>query len=198
MNLAKNLRFLRKKHQQSQQDLADLLEYRSFTTIQKWEDGSSIPPLSVLQQLAQFYRVNIDQMTKQDLTKLPPLIPVLGKVQAGVPIMAIENIIGYERVEYQEQADGDYFYLEVVGDSMKKLRILAGDRVYIRKQNYLDNNEIGVVWIDGEVTLKRVRYQGEKMLLISENDNYQPMEFNLNDHQVLILGKLIHNKIVYK
>ncbi len=197
MNFAKNLRALRKHFQQSQQELADLLDYRSFTTIQKWEDGSSVPPLEILQKLAGFYHLSVDEFIYGELNFKNNLVPVLGRVQAGIPITAIENISGYEMVSEGENSFGEYFYLEISGDSMKNLRILPGDRVYIRRQSYLEENEVGVVLVDGEATLKRVKYHGDKIILISENENYPPLEYDLKVNQVEILGKLIHNKIIY-
>ena len=197
MYFAKNLRLLRKQYKQSQQDLADLLGYRSFTTVQKWESGGNVPPLAILNSLADHYRITVDRLINQDLSKSDRLIPVLGKVQAGLPITAVENISDYQLVDYREQDDGNYFYLEVQGDSMKNLRILPGDRVYIRQQDYLEDGEVGVVMINDEVTLKRIKYKKDKIILQSENEDYPPLEFALNANEIKILGKLIHNKIIY-
>jgi len=197
MQFAKNLRFLRHQLKQSQSELAALLDYRSFTTIQKWESGNSMPPLDILNQLADLYHISVDQLVNYDLTKQPVPIPVLGKVKAGLPIEAIENIIGYEKISYEEQSDGRYFYLQVVGDSMEGIRIKEGDLVYIRQQNYLEDYEVGVVMIDGEVTLKRIHYVKDYVHLISENTKYPPIICDPNLHNFIILGRLIHNKIKY-
>jgi len=197
MYFASNLRWLRKKYKQSQQELADILGYRSFTTIQKWESSGNVPPLSILNKLAESYFVTVDQLINKDLSKERQMIPILGKVQAGIPITAIENIEGYQMVDYQEQSDGNYFYLKVEGYSMKNLRILPGDYVYIKQQDYLESGEIGIVLINDEVTLKRVKYTKDKIILLSENEAYPPLEYKAKDNDIIILGKLIHNKIVF-
>jgi repressor LexA len=197
MQFSNNLRYLRRQNRQSQQELAALLDYRSFTTIQKWETGSSMPPLDILNRLAVIYQLSVDQLINSDLTRQAVPIPVLGKVKAGIPIEAVENIIGYENINYEEQQDGRYFYLQVVGDSMKNLRIMEGDLVYIRQQNYLEDYAIGVIMIDGEATLKRIHYVDEQIHLLSENENYPPIICNPKEQNIQIIGQLIHNKIKY-
>jgi len=194
----KNMRYLRKQFGLSQQDLADAFGYRSFTTIQKWEDGTSIPAYDILQRLADRYLVSVDELMHKDLTKQKIKVPILGIVRGGEPISAEENILDYEEVETKEYQNDEYFYLKVVGDSMKDARILPGDLLYIHRQAYLDNNDSGVVLIDNEATVKYVTFTKDKMILKPANPDYQPIEINaelINTKQVKILGKVIHNKI---
>ena len=67
MKLATNIRFLRKSHRMNQAELAKELGYRSFTTIQKWETGSSEPPVSTLLKLCELFDVSIDEIISADL-----------------------------------------------------------------------------------------------------------------------------------
>lgn len=67
MALAKNIRFLRKQREWSQDDLADKLGYKSYTTIQKWESGVSEPPLKIVHALARIFDVDINDLTNIDL-----------------------------------------------------------------------------------------------------------------------------------
>lgn len=64
---AKNIRFLRKRAEMSQDKLAELLGYKSFTTIQKWESGASEPSMAVAQKLANLFHVDLDDLIKVDL-----------------------------------------------------------------------------------------------------------------------------------
>ncbi len=197
---SENLRFLRKQAQHSQEYLAKQLNYKSFTTIQKWEDGTSKPSYAVIAKIANIYNVSVNDMMEKDLTIQIPTVPILGTVRGGEPIYAQQQIQGYEPVEPQETTNGEYFYLEVVGDSMKDDRILPGDILYVRKQNTLNNGEIGIVLVDDEATVKRVYFKNNTLILQPSNDNYQPLVFDeqqLQQHQVQILGKVIHNKIRY-
>lgn len=68
MFLAKNLRYLRHKFGYSQDEIAEHLGYKSFTTIQKWESGVAEPSLKVLSRLSELYETDLDQLTKTDLT----------------------------------------------------------------------------------------------------------------------------------
>lgn len=65
--LGSNIRYLRKKHNYSQDKLAEVLGYKSFTTIQKWESGVAEPPFKTLAKLAELFRVDIDDLAKKDL-----------------------------------------------------------------------------------------------------------------------------------
>jgi len=201
MNFSKNLRFLRKQSKHSQQELANHLGYRSFTTIQKWEDGSSQPPYNVIQQIAKLYQVNVEEIMSNDLEKMNPInIPILGTVRGGEPILAIQNILGYENITLDESKGGNYFYLEVVGDSMKNARIMPGDILYVRQQNSLNSGDIGIILLDDEATVKRIIYKKDKMILQPENEDYQPLvlsDQDIRNRNVQILGKVIHNKIKY-
>ena len=200
MSFSENLRYLRKRAQHSQEYLAQQLNYKSFTTIQKWEDGTSKPSYAVIAKIADIYNVTVNAIMEQDLTTQPTQVPILGTVRGGEPIYAHQQTLGYEDVELHESQNGEYFYLEVVGDSMKDDRILPGDILYVRKQNTLNNGEIGIVLVDDEATVKRVYFKNNQMILQPSNENYQPLVFDAKDleqHQVQILGKVIHNKIRY-
>lgn len=67
MNFSKNLRYLRKLKNMSQDDLADLLGYKSFTTIQKWESGISEPSVAILKKLSEIFNVSMDELLNQDI-----------------------------------------------------------------------------------------------------------------------------------
>ncbi|MGI6546578.1 MAG: helix-turn-helix domain-containing protein [Fastidiosipilaceae bacterium] len=68
MYLSKNLRYLRLKNNYSQDHISDFLGYKSYTTVQKWETGVAEPSISVLSKLADLYDVDLDQLTKSDLS----------------------------------------------------------------------------------------------------------------------------------
>lgn len=169
MYFKENLRYLRKKYHITQNDLAEKFGYKSFTTIQKWEDGTSMPKMSILQQLADFFNLTIERLINQDLTRdemSGVRVPVLGSVKAGYDHLAEQIVEDYEWVSPDEARGGEYFYLDVVGDSMKNARIEEGDRVYIHRQNSVDNGQIAVVLLENdEVTLKRVFYKDGDMIL---------------------------------
>ena len=115
-------------------------------------------------------------------------LPVLGKIAAGIPILAQEDLIDYEYVSESIRAD---FCLKVQGDSMIGARILDGDLVYIRQQREVENGEIAAVLIDGQdATLKRFFRAEGKITLRSENPNNPDQIYTKKDN-VTILGKVI-------
>lgn len=194
--LAKRLRYYRKKRGLGQEEVALQLGYKSFTTIQKWEAGTSTPSLEILNQLCEIYNVAFDVL----VNGAPPLIsiPILGTVRGGEPLYAYQENLG----SHQELLNqSEYFYLKVVGNSMKEARICDGDEILVRSQNQLENGEIGVVLIGEEATVKRVFQNKQGITLQPENDDYQSRHYSrveIEEYPIRILGKVIANRITIK
>ncbi|MDO4198199.1 MAG: S24 family peptidase [Erysipelotrichaceae bacterium] len=196
MEFKENLRYLRRSNKMSQDELASKLGYKSFTTVQKWEDGSAFPRVSTLNRMAELFNVDVDHLLNLNIRADKVAIPIVGEVKAGYDLYANEDIFGYEYCSSKEAYAGEYFYLKVKGDSMIDLRIGPGDIVYVRKQNYLDNNDIGVILMDNnEVTIKKVKFQGKNIILKAANPKYEDRKFKADD--VKILGKVLHNKVIF-
>ncbi len=113
-------------------------------------------------------------------------IPLLGTIAAGTPVLAEENIEDYFNIDTKIKAD---FALRVKGDSMEDAKIFPGDYVFIKKQDCLDNGEIGAILIDNEATLKKFYREEDTIILQAENDKYKPMIFT--EGNIIILGKLV-------
>ncbi len=193
MYLAKNLRYLRLKNGLSQNYIADRLGYKSYTTIQKWEMGTSEPSLGILSKLSALYNVDMDAMYSMDLEmdslendKKVKRIPLLGTIAAGAPLLAEEHIEDYFNLDTSIKAD---FALRIKGDSMIDAGITEEDIAFIRKQENLENGEIGAILIEGEATLKRFYKQDETVILQPENKAYKPMIYT--NGNIRILGKLV-------
>lgn len=117
----------------------------------------------------------------------PRKIPILGKIAAGTPILAVENHEDYFDTSEFINAD---FALQIQGDSMIGSRIYDGDIVFLKKQSFIDNGQIGAFLIDGEATLKIFNKQNNTVMLLSSNPNYSPIILN-PEKENIILGKLI-------
>lgn len=114
-------------------------------------------------------------------------VPVVGKVTAGEPILAVENIetifpLPLELVEHE-----DVFMLLVRGDSMIEAGIFENDYVLVKKQNSAQNGDIVVALIEDEATIKRFYKEKEYIRLQPENPIYDPIYVK----SVTILGKVI-------
>ena len=118
-------------------------------------------------------------------------IPILGKIAAGLPIEAISDNTNYIELPETLLKKGEYFILNVEGDSMIEAGIFDGDQVVIRKANDANNGEIVVALIDNnEATLKRIFKRGEQVALQPENSNYKTVIYGPD--RIQIQGVLKH------
>lgn len=101
-------------------------------------------------------------------------VPVLGRVTAGQPILAVEDIEGY--VPFDKPVSGDLFALRVRGDSMINAGILSGDIIIVRRQPTAEPREIVVAMLGEEATVKRLAFEGSHPWLMPENDAYRPID----------------------
>lgn len=128
------------------------------------------------------------------ITDTPKKVPVVGRISAGLPILATENIEGYEFAPSSQIKDGyTYFYLRVQGDSMN-LKFNEGDIVLVQKQDDLENNEIGVILVNGfDATVKKYRKENGLVILepMSTNPENTVQIYNPKDISIKIIGKVI-------
>ena len=118
-------------------------------------------------------------------------LPVVGEIACGAPVFVNEEDDGLVVTDFDTDAD---FCLIAKGDSMKDARICNGDTVFIKKTDVVSNGEIAAVVINDEATLKRVYYypESEKLMLIPENNNYEPLVFEGEDlEKIHIIGKAV-------
>ncbi len=113
-------------------------------------------------------------------------LPLVGRVAAGSPILAEQNIETYLSVPSELVGYGTHFLLEVKGDSMIEAGILDGDYLIVRQQNQASNGEIVVAMMEDEATVKRIYFHSDHIELRPENSSMQP--FRVNDAQ--IIGKV--------
>ena len=115
-------------------------------------------------------------------------IPILGKIAAGHPIEAITDNTNYIDIPQSLLGKGDFFLLEVEGDSMINAGIFDGDQVIIEKRNDAKNGEIVVALIDNnEATLKRIYKRGQQLALQPENPDFKTVIYGPDRVQILSL-----------
>lgn len=182
------IRFYRKLRGISQEALADKLGYKSFTTIQKWEDGTSSPPIGTVKKVADILGVTIEELTSdKDLSSEPDLagitnisfpasrpIPILGDICAGEGTWCEDNFEGHFFIDSSVKAD---FCVRVRGDSMIDAGIRDGDLAFIKKTyDYKDGNIYAVrINSDCEAVLKKVFWQEDTIILNPCNAEYKPI-----------------------
>lgn len=186
-NFSDMLTYLRKRDGMSQKELAEKIGV-SRSSIGMYEAGEREPDFETLEALADTFNVNMDTLLgKSSLpsSAIPFAIahkaPIVGAIPAGYPIIAFENIEGYADIPYSDEEN--YFFLRVKGDSMEP-KIHTGDLVLIRKQNCAEDGQIVAARVNGdEATLKRYKKQGNTVLLLPENPEYNPYIVPINDFE---------------
>ncbi|WP_462305184.1 LexA family protein [Acidaminococcus massiliensis] len=202
MAFAEKLKELRQQKGMTQSELAKLLKMQR-STLGMYETGKREPNFEILNMFANFF--NVDMNTLMDMNSTSnqnpssPVrsikIPVLGTVVAGIPLDAVENIIGWEEISPAMAATGEHFALRIKGTSMEP-RICEGDIVVVRKQEDIESGDTAIVLINGgEATVKKVKKTEEGIMLIANNMAvYSPHFYSNKDIESLpvqIIGKVV-------
>ena len=116
-------------------------------------------------------------------------IPIFGRVAAGAPLLASQNIEGTLPMPTRMLNDHECFALRITGSSMIGVGILDGDFVIVRRQANADPGDIVVALVEDEATVKRFFIDGDRVRLQPENPTIEPNLFDIKD--VMILGKVI-------
>jgi repressor LexA len=195
------IKLLREESKISQEELAKKLNL-SKGIISLYENGKRKPSIDVLVVLSEYFHCSIDYILGNSsirensntfpATDNPVKLPVLGKISAGLPLLATENIEGYEFApSSQLNSDFEYFYLRCTGNSMN-LKFNDGDLLLIQKQNYIEDGEIGVFLIANEdATVKKFHQKNDVILLepMSSDPSYNTQVYGTKE--VKIIGKVI-------
>lgn len=149
--------------------------------------------------LADFFHVTTDYLLKgvtaQPRDKKGVRIPVLGRVVAGIPIEAVEEILDYEEITPELAASGEFFALQVRGASMEPT-LRDGDIVIVKKQPTVDSGDIAIVLVNGnDATVKEIKESPAGVTLIGHNVAvYTPHFYSNHDIESLpiqIIGKVV-------
>ncbi len=188
---------LRKLRNLTQGEVADAIGV-TRTAYTNYENGKRNPRLETLRRLAYFFDVPIPYLLGESTSENPftkrNKIPLLGSVPAGIPIEAIEDVEDYIDVYPRFVKHGELFALRVQGDSMEP-EVRSGDIVIVEKQDFINSGDIAVIRINGEdVTVKRVKVNGNGLMLIPSNPAYDPLFFTpdqIAELPITIIGKVI-------
>lgn len=183
---------LRKARGLTQQELAKYTGLNR-TRISNYELGLREPNFETQELLADFFNVRLDYLMDRD-NGSNNLIPVLGRVVAGIPIDAIEEIIDYEEIPQAMAKNGEYFALQIKGNSMEP-KFSEGDVVIVRKQEDVDSGDIAIVLVNGnEATVKKLKKFNGGINLIPTNPDYDVITYTTDDVEKLpvrVLGKVV-------
>ena len=199
MNIGKNIKSRRIDLGLTLEEVAKIVGV-SRQTIQRYESGviASIPS-DRIEKLAQ--ALNTTPAFVMFGNRVAPThkigvrIPVLGRVAAGIPIEAIEDVDDWEEIPESMAKTGEYFALRITGNSMEP-RMLDGDVVIVKRQSDVDSGDVAVVLVNGnDATVKQITKSETGLTLIGWNlAVYTPRTYNKEECQdlpVSILGKVV-------
>ncbi|MCY7858690.1 helix-turn-helix domain-containing protein [Bacillus sonorensis] len=166
-------------------------------TVSNWVKGKTYPRPDKIQLMADYFGITRTQLTEEAPSNLTPLapqtvpVPVLGTIACGEPILAEENVTEYIYESPDQLPSGNLFYLKAKGTSMEPT-IPDGSYVLVREQPEVENGAIAAVLVNGntEATLKRIKRQGDMVILMPDNPNYSPFIIT-PDNPARIIGQAI-------
>ncbi|MBO5203755.1 MAG: helix-turn-helix domain-containing protein [Clostridia bacterium] len=180
----------------------------SASTFTDWKNGRSVPKADKMKRIADHFGVSLDSLLGSRVgreselagytsVKAKKMIPIIGEIRAGSPIITNETILGHEFADVDDV--DEYFFLKVCGDSMKNIGMVNGSLVLFRKQQYAENGDIVACLVGGDsATVKRFRRSQKNIYLIPENEDYEPIKLSTDDFEsgeARILGIALEVKI---
>lgn len=205
MDIGEKIKIARITRGLTQEELGNMIGVQK-SAIAKYESGRVVNiKRTTLQKIADVLDMNPSDLIFDDYTTslsdsgtaTVKRIPVLGRVVAGIPIDAIEEVLDWEEIPESLARTGEFFALQVKGDSMSP-RIQEGDVLIVRQQNDADEGDIVIAQINGDTAcVKRLLKQEDGIVLQSFNPAYSPMFFSkkaVNEKPVHIIGKVIENR----
>lgn len=194
---SKKLKFYIHKNDMTQAELAKRLGV-SAQSVTSWCKGDKSPRMDKVDAMCRIFNCRRSDLMEDSSEAKPSrstgvVIPVLGRVAAGIPITAAEYVIDTEEISQAMAADGEYFGLQIKGDSMEP-KISNGDVVIVRKQSDADDGDLVIALVNGnDAVCKRLKKYAEGIALLSTNPAYEPMYFSekeIVEKPVEIIGKV--------
>lgn len=195
--IGKRIREKREAIGMTQEELASKLGYKNKSSIAKIETGANDIIQSKVVEFANILGTTVAYLMGWDEptpSRKGVIINVLGRVAAGIPLEAIEDIIDTEEISEEMAKTGEFFGLQINGDSMEP-KFSKGDVVIVRKQNDAESGDIVIAMVNGDdATCKRLKKYQEGIALISTNPAYDPIYFSnkeIEEKPVRIIGKVV-------
>ena len=199
MTVGERIKDLRERLNISQVDFANKINV-SKQTLYKYENNiiTNIPS-DKIEAVAKIGNISPAYLMGWDIDSSVTIkkgisVPVLGRVAAGIPIEAIEDIIDTEEITEEMAKTGQYFGLKIKGSSMEP-KISNGDIIIVRCQNDAESGDIVVATVNGtDATCKRIRKYRDGIELISNNPEYPPKFYSnkqIAELPIKILGKVV-------
>ena len=199
MTFGEKIRQARKAKKMTQKELAQLINAK-HNSVSNWENDQNKPDPDTIELLCGVLDLTPNELLgvsdKNNITyeNYYPThrIPILGRISAGLPLYADENIEGYTFTSLNGGAE--YFALRVRGDSMNAAGINDGNLIVVRRQDFVENGQVAVILVDNQdATVKRFSQIDNIVTLMPQSYNpiHQPQIYNLQDTNICVLGLVV-------
>lgn len=206
MTFGEKIRQARKAKKMTQKELAQLINAK-HNSVSNWENDQNKPDPDTIELLCGVLDLTPnDLLGVSDKSNIPfenyyptHKIPILGRISAGLPLYAEENIEGYTFTSLNSGAE--YFALRVKGDSMNAAGINDGNLIVVRRQDFVENGQVAVILVDNQdATVKRFSQIDNVVTLMPQSYNpiHQPQIYNLKDTNICVLGLVVRCEIEIK
>lgn len=196
---SERLRYFLNKYDMTQLELSKRLGVGT-TSVYNWCNGIKTPRMDKVDAMCEIFHCKRSDLMEDKSSQSEAShrkgvsIPVYGRVAAGIPIEMIENIIDTEEISEEMARTGEFFALQIHGDSMEP-KMSDGDIVIVRRQKDAESGDTVIATVNGtDATCKRLKKYAEGIALISTNPVYEPMYFSNDEVEskpVRILGRVM-------
>ena len=191
---SRNLNKYLTEYGKSQKEVAEAIGVIP-STFNTWCQGIALPRMGKVQALSDYFGINKSDLIDDKsalIGKTPSkgfTVNVLGRVAAGIPIEAITDIIDTEEISQDLAKTGEFFGLQIHGDSMEP-RYINGQIVWVQQTEELESGEIGIFYLDGNAYCKKLDCSRTGTFLVSLNQKYDPIQITKNN-SFKIFGKVV-------
>lgn len=201
--MAKNIKRLMALNQVNATDVCTALGFKA-PTFSDWVNAKTYPRIDKIEAMSNYFGVSkadlVEEQLPSDAISYAPTqrIPILGRISAGLPLYADEQIEGYTYTDLNH--GGEYFALRVHGDSMNAIRIYDGDLLIIRKQDVVEDGEIAVVMVNDDEATVKCWHRRENIVMLepkSTNPTHQMQIYDAKETPIRVIGKVVQNQIMY-
>lgn len=195
--MAKNIRYYMSLYNVNQTEICNTLGIK-MPTFSDWVNAKTYPRIDKIELMANYFGISksdlVEERSLNRSGKAGVVINVYGRVAAGIPLEMIEDIIDTEEIPDEMAKTGDFFGLQIHGDSMEP-RMKEGDVVIVRKQDDAESGDTVIATVNGtDATCKRLKKYADGIALIATNPAYDPMYFSneeISSKPVRIIGRVM-------
>lgn len=196
--LGNNIRYLRLKNGYSQEDISSKLGYRSYTTVQKWENESIYPPVKVVQRLSALFGVDTNDLLNKDLTS----VDILPEKGASINVFSCR---GFDASKMNGDSINTMDFYVPASESRNMLafrieddsmfpQIKKDDIIFVRRQPSVEDGKLAAVAVNNEVICRKIKKHPRGIVLTATNPVYDTLFFTdgeIDDKKMVVIGKVI-------